>query len=70
MVDHKDLIIEDLKRTLAKLERSLRAAGTIEFKPWHTARDRTIAAEFVIMANEARESLAFSNNLVEIGSVL
>lgn len=57
--DPKDLAIADMKRTLAKLERALRAAGSIEFKCYHNARDRQLAGEFLKMANEARESIDF-----------
>lgn len=62
-VDPKDVIIEDLKRTLSKLERTLRAAGSIEFQPYHNTRDRQMAGEFLKMANEAQESLTFATQL-------
>jgi hypothetical protein len=63
MLDPKDVIIEDLKRTLSKLERSLRMAGSIEFQCYHNARDRELAGEFLKMANEAQESLNFAIQL-------
>jgi hypothetical protein len=63
MVYPKDVIIEDLKRTLAKLERALRAAGSVEFQCYHNARDRQLAEEFLKMANEAQESLNFATQL-------
>lgn len=63
MIDAKDVIIEDLKRTLGKLERTLRAAGSIEFQCYHNARDRQLAGEFLKMADEAQESLTFATTL-------
>lgn len=57
-VDPKDVAISDMKRTLEKLERTLRAAGSIEMKCYHTARDLEIAKEFIKMANEAERSIA------------
>lgn len=62
-VDPKNVIIEDLSRTLRKLERALRAAGSIELKCYHNARDRQLAEEFIKMANDARESLEFAEGL-------
>lgn len=62
-VDPKDVIIEDLKRTLRKLERALRGAGRVEMRMYHNARDRQLAAEFIKMANDARESLDFAESL-------
>jgi hypothetical protein len=62
-VDPKDVIISDLKRTLAKLERALRGAGSIEFQCYHNARDRQLAGEFLKMADEAQESLNFATQL-------
>lgn len=62
-VDPKDVVIEDLSRTLRKLERALRAAGSIEFEIYHMYRDRQLAAEFIKMADEARESLDFAEIL-------
>lgn len=59
-VDPKDLAIADMKRTLAKLERTLRAAGSIEFQCYHNARDRELADEFIKMADEAKESINFA----------
>jgi hypothetical protein len=64
-VDPKNVIIEDLSRTLRKLERTLRAAGSIEFKCYHNARDRQLADEFIKMADEAQESINFA---VRIGA--
>lgn len=64
MVDPKDVVIEDLQRTLAKLERALRGAGSIEFQCYHNARDRQLAGEFLKMANEAQESLTFAKGLL------
>lgn len=63
MIDPKDVIIGDLKRTLSKIERSLRAAGSIEFQCYHNARDRQLAEEFLKMADEAQESLTFATTL-------
>lgn len=63
MVDPKDVIIEDLKRTLGKIERALRAAGSIEFQCYHNERDKALAREFIKMANEAQESLDFATTL-------
>lgn len=59
MIDPKDLIIGDLSRTLTKIERTLRAAGTIEFACYHNARDRQLAEEFIKMADEAQKSLNY-----------
>lgn len=59
-VDPKELAIADMKRTLAKLERTLRAAGSIEFQCYHNARDRELAAEFIKMADEAQESINYA----------
>ena len=59
-VDPKDLAIADMKRTLTKLERTLRAAGSIEFQCYHNARDRELAAEFIKMADEAQESINYA----------
>lgn len=63
MVDKKDVIIEDMTRTLKSLERTLRAAGSIEFECYHNARDRQLAAEFLKMANAAKESIDFAEEL-------
>lgn len=63
MIDPKDVIIGDLKRTLSKLERTLRAAGSIEFQCYHNARDRQLAEEFIKMADEAQASLNFATGL-------
>lgn len=62
-VDPKDLAIADMKRTLGKLERTLRAAGSIEFQCYHNARDRQLATEFIKMADEAQESINFVESL-------
>ena len=62
--DPKDVVIEDMKRALGKLERALRGAGSIEFKCYHNARDRQLAEEFLKMANEAQESLDFANQIL------
>lgn len=62
--DPKDVVIEDMKRTLSKLERALRGAGSIEFQCYHNARDRALAEEFMKMANEAKESLDFANQVL------
>lgn len=64
-VDLKDIVIEDLKRTLGKLERSLRSAGSPPKQFWHTARDVGLAGEFLKMADEARESLDFARTMGE-----
>ena len=63
MVDKKDVIIEDMTHTLKSLERTLRAAGSIEFQCYHNARDRQLASEFLKMANAAKESLDFAEGL-------
>ena len=63
MIDAKALIIGDLSRTLAKLERTLRAAGSIEFQCYHNTRDRQLAEEFLKMADEAQASLNFATQL-------
>lgn len=63
-VDPKDVVIEDMKRTLSKLERALRGAGEIEFQCYHNARDKRLAEEFLKMANEAKESLDFATELM------
>lgn len=64
--DPKDLAIADMKRTLAKIERSLRAAGSIEFQCYHNARDRQLVGEFIKMANEAQQSIDFCTQM-ELG---
>lgn len=61
--DPKDLAIADMKHTLAKIERSLRAAGSIEFQCYHNARDRQLAGEFIKMANEAQQSIDFCTQM-------
>lgn len=63
MIDAKQLVINDLEATLAKIERSLRAAGSIEFQCYHNARDRQLAEEFLKMADEANRSLEFSKQI-------
>uniref|UniRef100_A0AAU6VYJ4 Uncharacterized protein n=2 Tax=unclassified bacterial viruses TaxID=12333 RepID=A0AAU6VYJ4_9VIRU len=63
MNDPKDVIIEDLKRTLSKLERTLRAAGSIEFQCYHNDRDRQLAGEFLKMADDAQRSLVFATEM-------
>lgn len=62
-VDPKDAIIEDLSRTLRSLERTLRAAGSIELKCYHNDRDRKLAGEFIKMADGALDSLSFAESL-------
>jgi len=62
-VDPKDVIIEDLKRTLGSLERTLRAAGAIDMQMYHNSRDGQLASEFIKMANAARASLDFAESL-------
>lgn len=57
--DPKDLAIADMKRTLGKLERALRAASSIEFQCYHNHRDRELASEFIKMADDAQESIDF-----------
>lgn len=59
-VDPKDVAIADMKRTRQKLERALRAAGSIEFQCYHNARDRQLAGEFIKMADEAQQSIDFT----------
>jgi hypothetical protein len=60
MIDPKDVVIEDLYRTLAKLESTLRHAGNIQFKEYHNHRDKQLAQEFIKMADAARESMDFA----------
>lgn len=67
MVDPRDVVIEDMVRTLAKLERTLRAAGSIEFQCYHNQRDRELAEEFLKMANSAKESLDFKDTVLREG---
>lgn len=64
-LDPKDVAIADMKRTLAKLERSLRAAGLppAGFQCYHNARDRQLAGEFIKMANEAQQSIDFCTQM-------
>jgi hypothetical protein len=62
-VDPKDVIIEDLKRTLGSLERTLRAAGSFDPQIYHNGRDIQLASEFTKMANAARASLDFAEML-------
>lgn len=64
MVDPRDVVIEDMVRTLAKLERTLRSAGSIEFECYHNHRDRELAEEFLKMANSAKESLDFKDTVL------
>lgn len=40
MIDVKQIAIDDMKSTPEKLERTLRAAGSIEFKCYHNDRDQ------------------------------
>jgi len=61
--DPKDLAIADMKRTLAKIERALRAAGSVEFKCYHNERDRQLATEFIKMANDAQQSIDFCTQM-------
>lgn len=60
MVDPKDVVIEDLYRTLASLESALRHAGNIQFECYHNQRDRALALEFIKMADAAKASMDFS----------
>lgn len=62
-MDAKQLVIDDLTSTLDKIERALRAAGTIEFKEYHNARDRELASEFIRMADDARSALKFAQEM-------
>lgn len=63
--DPKDLAIADMKRTLGKLERTLRAAGSIELQCYHNARDMQLAEEFIKMADSAMTSLIFADANLE-----
>ena len=63
MIDAKQLAFDDLERTLSKIERALRAAGSIEFQCYHNARDRQLAEEFLKMADEAKRSLDFAKDM-------
>lgn len=65
MIDVKDIVIEDLKRTLSSLERTLRAAGNIDMKCYHNARDMQLAEEFIKMADSAMTSLIFADANLE-----
>lgn len=62
-VDIKDVIIEDMARTLRSLERALRSAGSAEPKFYHNARDKELAAEFLKMADSAQASLDYKTQL-------
>ncbi|WP_278939074.1 hypothetical protein [Pseudomonas helleri] len=62
-VDIRDVIIEDMARTLRSLERTLRSAGSIEFQCYHNARDKELAAEFLKMADAAQASLDYKTQL-------
>ena len=64
MVDPKDVVIYDLRSTLASLERTLRAAGSIEFKCYHNERDMSLAKEFLKMADAAQASIDFSDTIL------
>lgn len=63
-VDPRDAAIADMKRTLGKLERALRDAGSIQFQCYHNERDRQLACEFIKMADEAEQSIAFCISMV------
>lgn len=65
MIDVKGVVIEDLKRTLSSLERTLRAAGNIDMKCYHNARDKQLAKEFIKMADSAMVSLIFADSNLE-----
>lgn len=56
MTDPRDVVIEDLYRTLASLESALRHAGNC----YHNHRDRQLAQEFVKMADSAKASMDFA----------
>lgn len=60
MVDPRDVVIEDLYRTLASLESALRHAGNIQFKEYHNQRDKLLALEFIKMADSAKASMEFA----------
>lgn len=62
-VDIKDVIIEDMARTLRSLEKTLRRAGSIEFQCYHNARDKELAGEFLKMADAAQASLDYRTQL-------
>lgn len=64
MIDVKQIAIDDMKATLEKLERALRAAGSIEFKCYHNARDKQLAEEFLKMADDAKRSIDFAGEMV------
>lgn len=64
MIDAKHMVIDDMKATLEKLERTLRAAGSIEFKCYHNERDRQLAEEFLKMADDAKRSIDFAEEMV------
>ncbi len=64
MIDTKQIAISDMRATLGKLERALRAAGSIEFKCYHNARDRQLAGEFIKMADDAKRSIDFAEEMV------
>lgn len=63
MINPKDVVIADLRRTLSKLEGTLRAAGSVEFQCYHNERDRQLAAEFLKMADDAQRSLVFATEM-------
>lgn len=64
MIDTKQIAIDDMKATLEKLERTLRVAGSIEFKCYHNPRDKQLAEEFLKMADDAKRSIDFVEEMV------
>jgi hypothetical protein len=64
MIDSKQIVIDDMKATLERLERTLRMAGSIEFECYHNTRDRALAEEFIKMANDAARSIGFVESML------
>ena len=63
MIDSKQIVINDLKTTLEKLEQALRLAGNVEMQCYHNARDKQLANEFLKTANEAKRSIDFAEDM-------
>lgn len=59
---HEQVVIQDMKSTLELLEKTLRAAGNIEFQCYHNDRDRQLAKEFIKMADAAKRSIDFADS--------
>lgn len=64
MIDTKQIAIDDMKATLEKLESTLRAGGSVEFKCYHNTRGKQLAEEFLKMADDAKRSIDFAEEMV------